>query len=181
MKLNSQLASELKGDELAVDVWDLGGQEVFMSLLHLFLADDASYLVVFNMEDMLGGSGDDEKDGARGEPEREQEGQQQGKRAECVSYLTQWLQSIELHAPTSLIMLVGSRKDKIKRWEDWMRIDTMLCQELKGCMKFEQCLRWKDKTRGKLSIISLLFSCRQHSSKPNPRSNHFGHSDQVGI
>ena len=39
--------------ETTVQMWDFGGQKVFMSLHHLFLTTEGVYVVVFNPQELL--------------------------------------------------------------------------------------------------------------------------------
>ena len=74
-------------DAIRVSIWDYGGQSVFYTLHHLFLTRFGVYLVVFNLTELL---------------ERPDE---------CSSYLLFWLNSIELHASSAPVLLVGTFLD----------------------------------------------------------------------
>eukprot|EP00808_Paulinella_micropora_P006779 g5208.t1 len=43
---------KIKGDELSLSLWDMGGQDVFHSLHHLFLKRGALFLVLFDMREL---------------------------------------------------------------------------------------------------------------------------------
>eukprot|EP00808_Paulinella_micropora_P016925 g68561.t1 len=70
---------ELRGDELTLSVWDLGGQEVFRSLLQLFLKRGAAYLVLFDMRQLVPSASEQD-------------------RRDCLDSLRFWMRSLEVHA-----------------------------------------------------------------------------------
>eukprot|EP00808_Paulinella_micropora_P009964 g29213.t1 len=90
---------ELRGDELTLSVWGLGGQEVFRSLLQLFLKRGAAYLVLFDMRQLVPSASEQD-------------------RRDCLDSLRFWMRSLEVHAcdealesPAPPVFLVGTNKD----------------------------------------------------------------------
>ena len=102
-QLVSSLVKNSSGTELnplQIDFFDFGGQRVFHSLHHLFMSKLASYLLVFNLEDL-----------APNAPESQL--------LEALSFIRFWLNSIYLHTALgraqggASIVLVGTHKDKV--------------------------------------------------------------------
>jgi hypothetical protein len=95
---------KMRGDEITLSLWDLGGQDVFSSLHHLFLSRYALYLVTFDMRDLLPSA-------------------LPHVRAECLKYVRFWLTSIDIHArdeASSLppVFLLGTHKDLLDQDPD---------------------------------------------------------------
>eukprot|EP00808_Paulinella_micropora_P000255 g13037.t1 len=109
---------KIKGDELSLSLWDMGGQDVFHSLHHLFLKRGALFLVLFDMCDLVKGA----------DPERTET---------CLSHLRFWLRSLQMHtyeegngwAP---IFLVGTHKDKVSKHSEHAAIAAILNREFQG-------------------------------------------------
>lgn len=101
VNLNLFLHAEEHVDDLALTVWDYGGQKVFYTLHHLFLTRYGVYLLVFDMRD-LGGEDRD------------------------TSYLEFWLSSIALHAPRAPVILVGTFADVVRKEQDYQAINAVL-------------------------------------------------------
>ena len=91
-------------------MWDFGGQRVFYALHHAFLTRYGCYLVVFNMQNMLGSG-----------------------KAECMRYIRGWLRCIALHAKGAPVALVGTRKDKVQSRDDWLSISETLETVMQEC------------------------------------------------
>ena len=72
--------------------WDYGGQEIFHCLHPLFLGRYGVYLIVFNMERMVG---------------------TEAQRAACLKDLRFWLSSVAVHGAGAPVLLVGTHKDKV--------------------------------------------------------------------
>ena len=85
-------------------IWDLGGQEVFYTLHHLFLTNYAAYLCVFDMSELLN----------------------EATRDDSIHCLIFWLQSIKMHAPEAPVFLVGTFKDKVKDSANHKQLDVLL-------------------------------------------------------
>eukprot|EP00808_Paulinella_micropora_P016426 g21601.t1 len=109
---------KITGNELALSVWDMGGQDVFHSLHHLFLKRGALYAVLFNMSDLVEGA----------DPKLKQA---------CLSHLRFWLRSLEMHAHDHAtgwapIFLVGTHKDKVCKEFEHRSIADILDHEFQG-------------------------------------------------
>ncbi len=96
---------------IALSIWDLGGQEVFYTLHHLFLSKFAVYICIFNMQHMI----DEDK----------------AVRMKSMEYTNFWLRSIQMHAKGAPIFLVGTFKDKVPDPKQHKKINEYLCLELK--------------------------------------------------
>eukprot|EP00808_Paulinella_micropora_P024100 g20686.t1 len=109
---------KIKGDELSLSLWDMGGQDVFHSLHHLFLKRGALFLVLFDMRELVEGA----------DPKQKQE---------CLSHLRFWLRSLETHtfeegngwAP---VFLVGTHKDFVTKESEHKHIAEVLDREFGG-------------------------------------------------
>eukprot|EP00808_Paulinella_micropora_P006942 g64641.t1 len=113
---------ELRGDELTLSVWDLGGQEVFRSLLQLFLKRGAAYLVLFDMRQLVPSATEQD-------------------RRDCLDSLRFWMRSLEVHArdealesPAPPVFLVGTHKDskqlQLHEYRNHRAIEELLDKEL---------------------------------------------------
>ena len=78
-------AHERKND-LALSLWDFGGQEVFYTMHHIFLTKTGIYVLVFDSRELL----------------------DLATRAESKRYLLFWLRSINMHAPNASLLLIGT-------------------------------------------------------------------------
>jgi GTPase SAR1 family protein len=121
-KMDQELLLQLQGQKepLRISLMDFGGQQAFYSLHHLYITRESVYLVVFNMECMVGADSTAETI------------------KQCKSFLSFWLNSVYLHAraqsadsdgSVAPIILVGTHKDQIcspKQHED---ISKMLWDE----------------------------------------------------
>src|SRR6202012_1818750 len=97
--------------KISLSIWDLGGQEVFYALHHLFLTKYAVYLCIFDMRQMIS---DKEED-----------------RLLSMNYTNFWLRSIEMHARGAPIFLIGTFKDVISSSDQHEKINEILCLTLK--------------------------------------------------
>ena len=93
--------------ELTLSLWDYGGQDVFLSLHHLFLSRYGVYVVVFDMADMTATQRLCERGRA------------------SVSTLRFWLMTIAVHSlgrdgKTAPIMIVGTHKDQVRKTALWV-------------------------------------------------------------
>ncbi|GBG25598.1 Ras-related protein Rab-14 [Hondaea fermentalgiana] len=86
-----ELAGQTKsGEKIFFTIWDYAGQEVFYALHHIFLTREGGvFMVVFDMQELL------------------------IKQDQAVAYLSFWLNSVKLHAPTGPIILVGTHYDQV--------------------------------------------------------------------
>uniref|UniRef100_A0A7S3PJ99 non-specific serine/threonine protein kinase n=1 Tax=Aplanochytrium stocchinoi TaxID=215587 RepID=A0A7S3PJ99_9STRA len=88
-------------ESITSSLWDFGGQQVFYSMHHIFLTKSGVYVLVFDLRDLL----------------------QQEKGAVWLDYVSFWLGSIKLHAPTAPLLMVGTflaeniTKDDLKRFD----------------------------------------------------------------
>ena len=93
------LVEELKEkeSETTVQMWDFGGQKLFMSLHHLFLTTEGVYVVVFNPQELLP---DHWPVGTQliGTPTRHVD---KNTKATCIEHLRLWCNAIYLFAPNS--------------------------------------------------------------------------------
>jgi len=80
------LRAHSKRNELALSLWDFGGQEVFYTMHHIFLTQTGIYVLIFDTRQLL-----DIKT-----------------REESKQYVLFWLRSINLHAPDASVILVGT-------------------------------------------------------------------------
>mmetsp|Transcript_3937 Transcript_3937/g.4537 ORF Transcript_3937/g.4537 Transcript_3937/m.4537 type:complete len:971 (-) Transcript_3937:1477-4389(-) len=82
---------DVNSNPFSLSLWDFGGQSVFYSIHHMFLTRSGVYVVVFDMRDML----NDETV------------------EKCIGFIRFWIESIDLHAPDSRILIVGSFLDQV--------------------------------------------------------------------
>eukprot|EP00808_Paulinella_micropora_P006283 g72215.t1 len=130
---------ELRGDELTLSVWDLGGQEVFRSLLQLFLKRGAAYLVLFDMRQLVPSAIEQD-------------------RRDCLDSLRFWMRSLEVHArdealenPAPPVFLVGTHKDskqlQLHEYRNHRAIAELLDKELGAFATYisrHDCKKTKD-------------------------------------
>ena len=84
-------------EPLRINLMDLGGQKAFYSLHSLYLTRYSVYIVVFNMQWLIGQTADEVADGI-------------SKRASCISYLSFWLNSIYLCRIRIRTRVIGTTK-----------------------------------------------------------------------
>eukprot|EP00924_Labyrinthula_sp_SR-Ha-C_P013208 maker-scaffold_12-augustus-gene-12.68-mRNA-1 protein AED:0.35 eAED:0.35 QI:0/0/0/1/0/0/2/0/956 len=96
--LGAAMASEGKEDpnKVTFSIWDMGGQQVFYTLHHLFLTKFGVYLLVFDLSEMINIEGEELKPNP-----------------EAIEYLLFWINSIMLHAADAPVFIVGTKLDKI--------------------------------------------------------------------
>eukprot|EP00511_Aplanochytrium_stocchinoi_P009560 CAMPEP_0204862744 /NCGR_PEP_ID=MMETSP1348-20121228/2781_1 /ASSEMBLY_ACC=CAM_ASM_000700 /TAXON_ID=215587 /ORGANISM="Aplanochytrium stocchinoi, Strain GSBS06" /LENGTH=995 /DNA_ID=CAMNT_0052012841 /DNA_START=266 /DNA_END=3253 /DNA_ORIENTATION=+ len=110
-EFNEKLVVKAKKDaeSLALSVWDFGGQKVFYPMHHLFFTRYGTYAVVFDIRELL----------------------DIDKKMDALSYLSFWLQSIKLHAPTAPVLLVGNFAAEVNdERKSITQIDSILREEL---------------------------------------------------
>jgi len=102
-EFNDKLFLEAKRnkDTLTLSVWDFGGQDVFFSMHHIFLTKTGIYLLVFDIREVL----------------------QTDTREEALDNMSFWLRSINLHAPSAPVMLVGTFSDTVQKREQMLFVD----------------------------------------------------------
>ena len=106
---SARLISQLFFEEDAADritfaLWDYGGQHVFYALHHILLSRLGVHVCVFDME------------AVRDKRRREQ----------ALADLSFWLDSVKIHAAGAPVILVGTRKDRIRNPQQWHGVDQIL-------------------------------------------------------
>jgi GTPase SAR1 family protein len=118
-------------ESLRIKLMDFGGQKSFYSLHHLYVTRHGVYLLVFNMEWLVGArssqSSNDEEGGT--------------KRDSSLRFLSFWLNSIYLHAKSpdgsvAPIFLIGTHKDRISSPDDHEAISCMIYEKYKSWPAF---------------------------------------------
>eukprot|EP00511_Aplanochytrium_stocchinoi_P011561 CAMPEP_0204875164 /NCGR_PEP_ID=MMETSP1348-20121228/45225_1 /ASSEMBLY_ACC=CAM_ASM_000700 /TAXON_ID=215587 /ORGANISM="Aplanochytrium stocchinoi, Strain GSBS06" /LENGTH=584 /DNA_ID=CAMNT_0052031445 /DNA_START=159 /DNA_END=1913 /DNA_ORIENTATION=- len=89
---------------LTLSLWDFGGQKVFYSMHHIFMTATGMYLVIFDMRELF----------------------QESKKDESLKYMSFWLKSIKLHAPTAPLLIVGTFLHDVHSKEQLKAIENML-------------------------------------------------------
>ena len=141
--MNKQLVLQRSREEepLRINLLDFGGQKAFYSLHSLYLTRYSVYLVVFNMQWLVGPAADEVgRDGMT-------------KRASCFSFLTFWLNSIYLHAKAAddsvaPILLVGTHGDRIRSAAEHEAISSMIHDRFKASPVFSSVIPLKQGTAG---------------------------------
>jgi GTPase SAR1 family protein len=140
-RLDKQLVLQRSREEepLRINLLDFGGQKAFYSLHSLYLTRNSVYLLVFNMQWLVGAAAD----------EVGQDGMT--KRASCFSYLTFWLNSIYLHAKAAdgsvaPILLVGTHGDIIRSPTEHEAISSMIHEKFKASPAFNSVVSLKQGT-----------------------------------
>ena len=121
-------------DSLQLSMYDFGGQSVFASLHHFFIKESGIYILCFNMEWLV----------------------QESSKKRCLDYLRFWLNSIYMHTRLSnagttassssgavaapavegkaaRVMIVGSRKDKVKDPRVHQQISNVILKAFVKC------------------------------------------------
>ena len=121
-------------EPLRINMTDLGGQKSFYSLHSLYLTRNSVYLVVFNMQWLVGSTADMAagRDGIT-------------KRDSCFNYLTFWLHSIFLHTKAAdhsiaPILLVGTHGDMIRSPAEHEAISSMIHERFKASPVFDSVI-----------------------------------------
>jgi serine/threonine protein kinase/GTPase SAR1 family protein len=123
-EMDIAMIMKLKGqpEPLRMNLLDFGGQDAFDNLHHLYVTRASVYLLVFNMECMIGSKSTAET------------------RQHCIRRLSFWLNSIYLHArgtdaskqegfSVAPVILVGTHKDKVPDAKDHESIKQILDRE----------------------------------------------------
>jgi len=123
-QMDKEMIMKLKGqpEPLRINLLDFGGQDAFDNLHHLYVTRASVYLLVFNMECMIGSKSTAET------------------RQQCIRRLSFWLNSIYLHArgpdeskqegfSVAPVILVGTHKDKVPDPKDHESIKQILDRE----------------------------------------------------
>jgi len=90
---------------LTMQMWDFGGQKLFLMLHHLFLEPEGIYLVVFNGQELVLEPGSDQLVGTPLRITTEDTA------TECIEYLSLWLNSIYTFAPGAPVFVVCTCRD----------------------------------------------------------------------
>lgn len=100
-------------EEVRMDLWDFGGQEVFYIMHHLFLSEFGTYVLTFSMERLAPSSSTEERE-------------------KCLAMVRYWLDNIALHTSTAKgrrsapLVLVGTHKDLVAQPRDHEAISQLL-------------------------------------------------------
>ena len=137
-RMDKQLVLQRSREEepLRINLLDFGGQKAFYSLHSLYLTRYSVYLVVFNMQWLVGPAADEVgRDGMT-------------KRACCFSFLSFWLNSIFLHAKAAddsvaPILLVGTHGDCIRSAAEHEVISGMIHERFKASPAFNSVVSLK--------------------------------------
>ncbi|GBG31361.1 Ras-related protein Rab-14, partial [Hondaea fermentalgiana] len=104
-EISNMAGKTQSGQKIIFTIWDYAGQDVFYALHHIFLTREGGvFMVVFDMQELL------------------------IKQDQAVEYLSFWLNSIKLHAPTAPIILVGTHYDQASI--DVNEVDDILVENL---------------------------------------------------
>lgn len=98
--LNKKNLPEVKTDELNLQVWDFGGQEIFYATHQFFLSDEAVYILAWT-----------DKENVNPYKERDKETLPFDEKWRSCEY---WLENIRLRAETSPILMVQTHSDVIQ-------------------------------------------------------------------
>jgi GTPase SAR1 family protein len=148
VEMDEQLVLQLQGqsEPLRIKLIDFGGQESFYSLHQLYVTRESVYLVVFNMQWMIG----DESTAKT--------------KKRCLNYLSFWLNSIYLHArahsaeldgSVAPIILVGTHKDIIDSPQHHEEISRMLQDEFRSSPVFDFIVLFKEHMIGPLRFFPV--------------------------
>lgn len=122
--------------QIKFNIWDLGGQEVFHSILHLFITECAIYVIVIDLRKFCNSlnffSADTSEEKERKVAER---------------HLKHWLKTLNLKVPTSKIMIIGTFLDEIeiKTLEEGLDINKILHEIDSNLVSSLELLSEKDK------------------------------------
>ncbi len=120
-----------EAESFRIKLMDFGGQKAFYSLHHLYLTRHAVYLLVFNMEWLVGPRSLEQSAGAGSASKRES----------SLSFLSFWLNSIYLHAKSpdgsvAPIFLVGTHKDIVSSPADHEAVSVLIYDKFKSSPAF---------------------------------------------
>eukprot|EP00511_Aplanochytrium_stocchinoi_P000129 CAMPEP_0204823112 /NCGR_PEP_ID=MMETSP1346-20131115/1243_1 /ASSEMBLY_ACC=CAM_ASM_000771 /TAXON_ID=215587 /ORGANISM="Aplanochytrium stocchinoi, Strain GSBS06" /LENGTH=897 /DNA_ID=CAMNT_0051949647 /DNA_START=246 /DNA_END=2939 /DNA_ORIENTATION=+ len=109
--LKQQLHKKAKNrvTDLSYFIWDLGGQDVFYTIHHLFMTDYGVYYLVFDMRHLLA---------------------EETLKQESIEYLFYWLNTVRLHTTSAPILLVGTFLDQVGR-ESLSQVNEVLMDTIK--------------------------------------------------
>eukprot|EP00511_Aplanochytrium_stocchinoi_P011990 CAMPEP_0204877390 /NCGR_PEP_ID=MMETSP1348-20121228/48163_1 /ASSEMBLY_ACC=CAM_ASM_000700 /TAXON_ID=215587 /ORGANISM="Aplanochytrium stocchinoi, Strain GSBS06" /LENGTH=834 /DNA_ID=CAMNT_0052034247 /DNA_START=194 /DNA_END=2698 /DNA_ORIENTATION=+ len=94
-------------DNLIFSIWDYGGQQVFYTLHHLFMTKQGVYIIVFDMLQFV------------------------CQRTNSLHRMKFWIDSVTLHAPDALLLIVGAFADKVRTQTEIRSIEVSLKELLK--------------------------------------------------
>ena len=121
----------LQSTDITMTLFDYGGQSVFNVIHHLFLVPSGVYVLVFNMESLMG---DEET------------------RKQCLSYMRFWLNAITIHAADNStdsiapIFIVGTRKDLISDSVKHVEMSNIIYESFKDCRAWPSVVSNKNGT-----------------------------------
>jgi NLR family CARD domain-containing protein 3 len=139
--MDKQLVLQRSREEepLRINLLDFGGQKAFYSLHSLYLTRYSVYLVVFDMQWLVGATAHEVgPDGMT-------------KCARCFSYLAFWLQSIYLHTKAAdesvaPVLLVGTHGDRIRSAAEHEAVSSMIHERFKASPVFSSVIPLKQGT-----------------------------------
>mmetsp|Transcript_12407 Transcript_12407/g.16097 ORF Transcript_12407/g.16097 Transcript_12407/m.16097 type:complete len:828 (+) Transcript_12407:143-2626(+) len=94
-------------DNMVFSIWDYAGQQVFYTLHHLFLTKNGIYMLVFDMLQFV------------------------CTRTKSLKRIKFWLDSIDLHAPNAVVLIVGTFADRVRSSTEKGSINKALSELLK--------------------------------------------------
>jgi GTPase SAR1 family protein len=148
-------------EELAMEIWDFGGQPVFYILYHLFLTEFGTYLLTFSMERLVPSADASEREG-------------------CLGMIRYWLDNIALHTGTGReehnapLVLVGTHKDKVLSARDHEAISQLLWS------RFSQHVQWPYVVPLKEGVVSTGRGLLWFYPVDNTRSTGVGRDPVLG-
>ena len=164
-QMDKAMIMKLKGqpEPLRINLLDFGGQDAFDNLHHLYVTRASVYLLVFNMECMIGSESSAET------------------RQQCIRRLSFWLNSIYLHArgtdaskqegfSVAPVILVGTHKDKVPDAKDHESIKQILDREFDSSPLWRHVVPFHGGTvstgRGLLNFFPVDNKRKQHDGQP---------------
>jgi GTPase SAR1 family protein len=145
------LQRSTEAEPFRIKLMDFGGQKAFYSLHHLYLSRHGVYLLVFNMEWLVGPRASVQKaHGLDGSSTCDS----------SLSFLSFWLNSIYLHAKSpdgsvAPIFLIGTHKDVIRSPADHESISVLIYEKFKTSPAFGSVVPFKRGTSS--SGVGLLW------------------------
>jgi GTPase SAR1 family protein len=147
---DSALRRSTEPETLRIKLMDFGGQKAFYSLHHLYLTRHGVYLLVFNMQWLVGSCAwqmSSSHDGV-------------SKRDSALGFLSFWLNSIYLHAKSpdgsvAPIVLIGTHKDAIRSALEHEAISSLIYEKFKASPAFGSVVPFKHGTSS--SGMALLW------------------------
>jgi serine/threonine protein kinase/GTPase SAR1 family protein len=164
-RMDKAMIMKLKGqpEPLRINLLDFGGQDAFDNLHHLYVTRDSVYVLVFNMECVVGSKSTAET------------------RQQCIRRLSFWLNSIYLHArgldeskqggfSVAPVILVGTHKDKVPDAKDHERIKQILDHEFNSSPIWSHVVPFHGGTvssgRGLLNFFPVDNKRKQRDGQP---------------